>query len=113
MLSFLPYVKGSIAKATRKQWEFIKEQEAINKHLIETKKLYEDLKEKEKAITEFHSKLLDNNSSTTDEKQGIKGFIEGSFVEITDKYNELFVTKQTVKIGAEDIEFDGLIGKTE
>lgn len=113
MSFFLPHVKGNLAKATRKQWEFIKEQEAINKHLTETKKLYEDLKEKEKAITEFHSKLLDNNSSTTDEKQGIKGFIEDSFDEITDKYNELFVTKQTVKIGAEDIEFDGLIGKTE
>ncbi len=113
MLSFLPYVKWNIAKATRKQWEFIKEQEVINKHLTETKKLHEDLKEKEKAITEFHSKLLDNNSSTTDEKQGIKGFIEGSFDKIKDKYNELFVAKQTVKIGVEDIEFDGLIGKTE
>jgi len=113
MLFFLPYVKGDIAKATKKQWDFRKEQEAINKHQADAKKLYEDLKEKEKEITEFHSKLLDNNSSTTDEKRGIKGFIEDSFNEIMQKYDELFVKKQNVKIGEEDIAFDGLIGKTE
>ena len=113
MLYFLPYVKVDVVKAIKEQWDFAKEKEAINKHLTDTKKLYADLNEKEKEITDFYNKLIHNNSSTTDDKRGIKQFIEDSFNKITQKYNEMFVTKQTVKIGAENVAFDGLIGKTE
>ena len=112
MLHFLPYVKGNFNEAIKKITHFTKEKEAIDKYLVEAKTLCTNLNDKEKEITNFYNKLLHNDSSTTDDKRGIKQFIEDSFNKITQQYNKLFVEKQSIKIGDKDVQLDGMIGKT-
>lgn len=107
MLHFLPYVKGNFNEAIKKITHFTKEKEAIDKYLSEAKTLYTNLNDKEKEITDFYNALRPNSSATTDDKRGIKQFIEDSYNQIKQKYNELFTETKQSKIGEQDVSASG------
>lgn len=113
IINFLPHVKGNLNEAIKKITHFTKEKELIDDYINKTKILAQDLETKQKTIQSFYDAFLTNNSSNTEDKRGMKSFIEDSYKTIKQKYDELFVVKQELKVNDNKVPVDGNIGKMD